>query len=443
MMDESMIPIAPGRLPGIGHAVPLMRDPLGFVKSLSQYGDIVRIYLGSLPVEVLTSPALVHQVLASQPGTFATGHGYNTMRRFLGNGLITADGDLHRTQRRMMLPMFSHQAVEGFVPAFRSIVQDCAGSWKTGRDLEFDKEMDRVVITQMAAAVFSSDLDPRSAQTLVECFPEILKGTVRSAALPAALSRIPTPGNRRYLAAIARAHPVIRALTAQSESSTTSRQNLLAQLTSARDHETGRPMGAQQIHDEIVTFFLAGTESPGTILSWIFYQLAQNPEIENQLHEELDRVLAGRPVELADLHRLPYVDRLLTEASRYYASWAFTRRALRSVQLGATTIPAGSIVMYSPYMLHHDPRFFAEPDSFNPDRWLASPTKSLPRGAFVPFGNGGHRCIGESLAGVQMTVAVATIASMRRLLHKPGETVREVAIAAVHPERLTMIPEWR
>jgi cytochrome P450 len=418
------------------------------MKSLPPHGDIVRIFLGSMPVYVLTRPEFVHQVLVGDTETFATGHGYDTMRKFLGNGLITADGALHRTQRRMMLPMFGHQAVAGFVPAFRKIAEDCVESWAVGQPLEFDREMDRVVITQMASAVFSSDMDQQEAKTLVDCFPEILKGTVRNAALPSALAWVPTPSNRRYLAAIARAHPVIKTLTDSptsnsSQASNAGHRDLLSRLMAARDHETGKPMSAQQIHDEIVTFFLAGTESPGAILSWIFYQLDQNPEMARQLHAEIDGVLDGRPIELEDMRKLEYTDRIITEASRYYASWAFTRRVLKPVRLGETELSAGSVLMYSPYMLHHDPRFYTDPEEFAPDRWLHSPVKSLPRGAFVPFGNGGHRCIGESLAGLQMTVALATIASRRRLRSAPGETVRETAIAAVHPDKLLMIPDLR
>lgn len=205
--------------------------------------------------------------------------------------------------------------------------------------------------------------------------------------------------------------------------------------------EAGQGMTDQQIRDEIVTLFLAGHETTANALSWTWYLLAQHPEVEQKLHEELDSVLHGRVPTLADLKQLPYTELVLQESMRLYPPvWNMSRQALTDVEIGGYIIPKGSEVNLNTYAMHRDPRWWDEPECFNPDR-----QSGAPKMAYLPFSTGPRVCIGNSFALMEARLILATVASRYRLrLIAEQPPVQMEPLIALRPKGgLSLIVEAR
>jgi cytochrome P450 len=197
-------------------------------------------------------------------------------------------------------------------------------------------------------------------------------------------------------------------------------------------------MTDEQVHDEVVTILTTGAETTAVALSWFFHEIAQQPEIERRFHTEIDQVLSGRTVTFADLPRLEYTHRVVNEILRRNPPLILMRRARSEVTLGGVRIPAGAEVAVSQHTLHRDPRWFPDPDRFDPDRWLPARAEKLPRGAFIPFGAGARLCPGHLFAQTEIVTVAATIAARWRLVPVPGAKVKPRLAATMQPNRLPM-----
>jgi cytochrome P450 len=183
-------------------------------------------------------------------------------------------------------------------------------------------------------------------------------------------------------------------------------------------------MTDEQVRDEAMTIFLAGHETTAVALTWTWYLLARNPRVEARLHEELARELGGRSPTVADLPLLPYTERVLAESMRLYPpAWVIGRRARVDVDLDGYLIPAGSIVVLSPFVTHRDARWYPEPLRFEPDRFTAEVRARRPRYAYFPFGGGPRVCIGEGFAWTEARLLLATLAQRVRLLRTSEQPV--------------------
>lgn len=181
--------------------------------------------------------------------------------------------------------------------------------------------------------------------------------------------------------------------------------------------EDGAFMDDKQLRDEVATLFAAGHETTSNALSWTWFLLAQHPEVEAKLHTELDSVLAGRQPTLADLPNLPYSLQIIKEAMRLYPpAWILNGRiALEDAEIGGYTIPKGSTIFISPYVMHHLPQYFDAPEAFKPERFTPEFEKSLPKYAYMPFGGGTRVCIGNAFAMMEAQLILAAIAQRFRL----------------------------
>ncbi|MGH3922351.1 MAG: cytochrome P450 [Pseudonocardiaceae bacterium] len=442
-MAAQRVPVAPGGVPGLGHGPQLVRRPLEFVTSLREQGDVVLVRVGRMPLYALTDPALVRRILTSDHASFGRGRLFERGKRIVGYGLITAEGGFHRRQRHLMQPIFTRPAMSGHTDTVRRIAVAVTQTWSPGQRVAVDSVMNDLALTAVARVLFSSDVAREAVEVIRRCVPVILRALFKHMLLPMALTSVPTPARLRFRTAHAQLHTIIDQMIAAYRVEGGDRGDLLSRLLAARDEHTGEIMSEHQVHDEVLAMFFAGVDATGAMLAWVFHELGQHPDIERRVHEEIDAVLDGNPVGYSDLAKLEYTGRVITETFRRYSPWFFPRGTLSPLELGGVHLPAGTDVMYSPYALHHDPRFFPEPDCFDPDRWLPDRAKTVPRGAFIPFGAGAHRCIGESLAVIELTVAVATITARWRLAPIAGTRVRKVATVTVHPDRLPMIAHPR
>jgi cytochrome P450 len=201
----------------------------------------------------------------------------------------------------------------------------------------------------------------------------------------------------------------------------------------ARD-EDGSGMTDRQLRDEVLTFLLAGHETTAVSLSWTWYLLSQHPEVQERLRQELSQVLAGRTPRLEDLPRLPYTEKVVKESMRLFPpAWSLARTVAKEIELAGYRLPVGSNVVMSPWILHRDPRFFEQPEQFNPDRWTADAAQHLPRFAYFPFGGGPRLCIGASFAMMEANLLLAAIAQRFQLRLVRGHPVAALPSITLRP----------
>jgi cytochrome P450 len=245
---------------------------------------------------------------------------------------------------------------------------------------------------------------------------------------------VPVPNNIRFSRAIRRLDRLMYRLIQDRRRSKDTSDDLLAMLLDLQDEE-GVGMTDQQLRDEAVTMFLAGHETTALTLSWTWYLLSRNPEIEAELHRELDEVLEGHAPKPEDADRLPFTRNVILEAMRLYPpAYAFGREALQDCEIAGYAIPAGSTIFMVPWVLHRDPRWFPDPERFNPDRWNGDFAKTLPTFAYVPFGGGPRRCIGNSFAMMEAVLLLATIARKFRVRVVPDHPVEPFASITLRPK---------
>ncbi|WP_165495241.1 cytochrome P450 [Actinomadura roseirufa] len=484
-MPPLTVPPAPGRLPLLGHAHRLFRDPVGLLQSMREAGPIAAFHIGSRPVCVIGSPELLRRVLVTEAGSFVRGLAYDRARPILGDGLATSDGDPHLRQRRLMLPSFHRARLVGYTGVMRAQAEALGRSWWNGRAVALDRSLHQASAAGALRALFRTDLDDATVAQINHCVTVFLQEIPLRSVLPRFAARLPTPGNRRFArvaerlrtivdemiderrpgraarpARIAHATPM-RAVPAQAAASPRAvrperlgrdaashapmpdgalSEDLLSMLMAARDEETGDAMTPRQLRDEIVTILAGGSETVPATLSWLYYELGRNPAVQTRLQEELDDVLGGRPIEFDDLPKLEYTRRLIDETLRLHSvAWMMSRRARTDVNLGGHLIPAGTELLFSPTTLHRDPALYPDPLRFDPDRWLSPP----PREHFVPFGAGPRKCIGVHFSYIQMTVIVATLSARWSVSPVPGTRVRERAAGALRPDHLPMTVHHR
>jgi len=213
-------------------------------------------------------------------------------------------------------------------------------------------------------------------------------------------------------------------------------------LLLAQDEDRGG-MTDQQVRDEALTLLIAGHETTANALIWSWYLLSQNPEAEAKLHAELAEVLGGRLPEFDDVPKLPYTTGVFSESLRLYPpAWAMGRRAKQDYAIGEYPIPAGSILLMSPWVSHRDPRWFPEPEKFEPDRWRPERAEKLPKFAYFPFGGGARVCIGERFAWTEGVLVLATLAQRWKMRLVPGQKVETRAVITLRPRYgMNMIAE--
>jgi cytochrome P450 len=205
-------------------------------------------------------------------------------------------------------------------------------------------------------------------------------------------------------------------------------------LMASRD-EDGNGMSLQQLRDEVLTLFVAGHETTALTLSWLFYLLAENPQVQQRLYEEIDTTLGGRTITLEDLRKMPYLKMVIDETLRLYpVGWLFPRFSAQDTRAGGYDIKQGDMVLMSPYVLHRDPRWFANPENFDPERFSEENAKSIGKYHYLPFGGGPRVCVGNSFATMELQIAVATIAQHYRLELMPNQRIEIEPLVTMRPK---------
>ncbi|WP_079057591.1 cytochrome P450 [Streptomyces cellostaticus] len=437
---------APGIFPLVGHGIALYRRPLAFLNSLPSYGDLVEIRLGPQRAWMVCHPELVSRMLKDTRTFDKGGPLFDRLRILMGNGLVTCPHQDHRRQRRLLQPAFRPSRLTEQADLMGEEAEAVCREWQAGRQVDISAAMMALTTRVISRVLFSDSLDTETAAEVRQCLAAIVHGLFIRTAVPIdALFRVPTRANRRYRWAVERTHAIITAAIAERRRGVP-RDDLLGTLLEATDgNGAGPALTEQEVHDQLVSLLLAGAETTALCLASAFSLLAQNPEAERRLHAEVDAVLAGRQRPGPDdLSRLVHTRAVVTETLRHSPpGWLFTRVTTEETELAGCRLPRGAIVLYSPYLLHHDPACFPDADRFLPDRWLPGRVAAGPHGALIPFAAGSRKCIGDTFAMAEVTIALATVAGRWRLRHVPGPVEPPRPGATLGPRSLVMICEPR
>lgn len=436
MATTTALPGPPSRFPG-AHLLAFRRDLLGFLQRLSQtYGDVATFQLGAERVVLLSHPEHIQDVLVTHHRQFIKARRGDVSRQFLGEGLLNSEGDTHRRQRRLSQPAFHRQRVAQYGTMMTNHATRLSQEWQDGDSIDAAAAMMRVTLAIAAKTLFDADVEC-DAVVIGRAISELLELSPRfSLPFAAVLLRLPLPSSRRLRQAQQVLDTTIYRIIEERRADAMDHGDLLSMLLLAQD-ETGDQTGMtdRQLHDEALTLLLAGHETTAVALTWTWYLLSQHPEVEAALHAELDAILGKRLPTVADLPNLCYTRQVFAEVLRLYPpAWLMTRRNLDDFGVGQYTLPARTFIMISPYITHHDARFFPDPDAFQPQRWASVSPDNRPRSGYFPFGGGPRQCIGESFAWMEGMLLLATLAQQWQLRLMPDHPVAMRPLVTLRPK---------
>lgn len=408
----------------LGNLSDFTRDTLGFLLETRQYGDLVRWKFGPFPAYIVNAPALMHQMLVADADQY---HKDRTSRIILnpvlGEGVFTADGDMWKRQRKLVAPAFHTKRIGAYADVMVEYANRLAERWSNGATLEVDHEMTSLTMEVISKTLFDAQVgaETQEISEQITILLSILNHRFNSL-FPTPLW-LPTAENRAFKLAIAKLDDIVARFIAQRRSGGEDKGDLLSMLLMARDDDD-HLMSDKQVRDEAITLFGAGHETTANALTWTWYLLSQNPDVEAKLHDELARVLGGRDPRIEDLANLPYTEMVVKEALRLYPpAFSVVREAAQDVTLGGYPLPKGSIILGNIYGIHRDDRYFPNPERFDPERFSPDNEKQIPKYAYLPFGGGPRVCLGNAFAMMEARLVLATIAQKYRLALAPGHEV--------------------
>lgn len=414
-------PGPPGRW-GLRNLASFARDQLGLLRHVAdEYGDVARLELLGKTYFLVSHPDDVEAVLVKHARVMLRDGHSVILERALGKGLLTSEGDLWKHQRKLMAQAFVPRRIQSYGAAMASVTAAGLGSWRDGAAINLHQEMSRLTMEVVADVLFGSGLTPADIELVRDSMETVNEFFANSPeAITLLPAWVPTPRNRRVTAAVARLDELIFRIIARRRAGE-AREDLLGTLLAAQDDDGAR-MSDRQLRDEAMTLFLAGHETTALALAHTLYLLSTHPEVERRLHAELASVVGDRLPTADDVRSLPYAERVLKESMRLYPpAWTTGREAAEDVEVGGYRIPKGAQILVSQWVVHHDPRWFPNPEGFDPDRWAPERAKDLPRYAYFPFGGGPRVCIGNRFAMLEATLMLAVIVSRWRLDLLPGQ----------------------
>ncbi len=403
----------------------MLRNPLHVLSALARdNGDIVHVKMPKRDFYLLNHPEFIEQVLVKQQSNFVKGPSLQRARIILGEGLLTSEGEEHLAQRRTLQPAFHRHRMEEYLPVMNESTLVHASNWKNRQTMDMSDEMMRLTLNIALWSFFGSAPEgtvervSKSMQTLIRLFP---------------LAQLPLPDVTwnlfpKFKQAKADLSIVTEELLKhpQSEFAKNALVNILKENSKGQFTD-------EQIHAHALTFLLAGHETTALLLAWCWDMLAHHPFAQEKLQAEVGCVIGNRFPTAEDINNLDYTRMVVKETLRMRPpAWAIGRQAVNDCEIGGQEIKAGSVVIVSQWVTHHDPRFYEAPQEFKPERWIELERTAHPRYAFFPFGGGSRVCIGEHFAMTE-TIAVLAMISRRWQVHpnntnpavpKPSVTLR-------------------
>ena len=411
------------------------QNPLEFLQNSAQrYGDVFRLRFAFLSSYLFTHPDVSYEILARQAQAFEKDPiTRRSLGRIIHQGLTVNEGEPWKRQRRLMQPAFHVSRINTYVQMMVQYTAQMLAGWREGEIFDINQELIALTLRIVAQALFGTDVMESASQVsksmafLEESFAK------ESLSLPIPYW-LPTPHNLAVNRVLQGLDILVRRIIAEHRSTGRDTGDLLSLLLLAQD-EDGSQMSDQQLHDEVLTLLLGGHETTANALVWACYLLSQHPEVARKLRDEVDAVLGQRAPTLEDLPRLQYVDQVIKETLRIYPpAWILGRQAMQDVELGGYHVRKGTMVFVSPYVQHHDPRWFEEPEAFRPERFSEENEKKIRAHTFIPFGAGPRACIGSRFTLTEQKVVLTLLAQKCKLTPPPNQRVQMEPLITIRPK---------
>ena len=408
--------------PFVGNLPNYTKDRLGLLQRIARIDDVCGMHFGPFPAILFNKPEHVHSILVEHAYDFDKGLAiHNVFRPVIGDGIFSSEGDFHRHQRKLIAPPFQPRHIASYAAIMGQYGEQIQQSWTDGAVIDVNRQMTNLTMSIIGKALFDADIFTETDE--LGAAMTVITGYVAhalSVLLPTPYSW-PLPRNLRMHKAVQIVRNRIQRFIDERRTDSTERNDLLSILLEARD-EGGQPMPDEQVMAECATLFGAGHETTAAALCWTWYLLYQHPESYQKVQQEVDSVLQGRTPTYEDLARLPYCLQVFKEAMRLYPpAYAFSRRALRDVEIDSYRVPKGRVVLIAPYTLHRREEHFPDPEKFDPERFTPEREKRLPRYAYLPFGAGPRICIGMYFAMMEGHLLLATLAQRVSFSPVPGQ----------------------
>ncbi len=381
----------------------------------ARHGDTYRVHAPGRGRDTVVIHAAedVRRVLVTNRRNYVKGAGFDRVRILLGDGLITSDGDLWARQRAMMQPMFHRRVLARLADSIATANEALLARWEAcaerGEPVNVTEDMSTMTLDIVLRSILGSDLDRLVRETGSNPFDLVVSDPAR---------------DLRFAYRFRSLTRLVAELIERRRREPQEHFDFIAMMMAARDPSSGAPMGEREMIDEVMTLVVAGHETTATGLNWTWYLLAQHPDIEARLHAELDGIPERHPLDLASSSELPYTRAVVDEALRLYPPvWVFTRRALEADTLGGFAVPAGTDVLLPTYVIHRHPRYWHDPEEFRPERFAQGGEGQGASFAYIPFGAGPRRCLGDSFAIYEMLAHLSRFARRFRLRMVPGQQV--------------------
>jgi cytochrome P450 len=376
------------------------------------HGDVVGFRIGFHDWILINDPKIVWDICVKRQREFLKPKiAKRLWSKFLGEGILAADGEKWTRNQKLVRPGFHRDRIEAYGTVIVNYTTMLADSWRESdsdqRDIQ--KDMSRLTLAIVCKTLFDADFadDENRVNRAMATLNEIMLDHIH---LPLPTPRWwPSAKNRKKVAALDEIEEIVVSIIQERKAEAVDRGDLLSMLIQARD-ENGEGLDDKQLRDEAMTLFFAGHDTTANALTWMWLLLSRHPEVEARLLDELNHVLQGRSPTFEDLRDLPYLDMVVKESMRILPSvWVFMREPAEDVEIEGYRFPKGAFLLISPYTLGHHPDLFEDPERFEPERFSRENEAKLPSGAYVPFAAGNRMCIGKSFASMEARLVLATL----------------------------------
>jgi len=427
MIDTSGFEGPRGGIFGMGNVLAFQNDPLNFLSKLAHdYGDIIHFPFGPFQAYLLKHPEYVHEAIVTQVSKL---HKFERVihpfEKFVGRGTFLLEGDEWKRQHKLVQPAFHTKRIMSYIDTILNHTERMIADWEEGQVYDMAHEMHKVTMATIGEILFNVEDIEKEAGNLADAIAILSDMTVReSSALMPVPDWVPTPRNLKENHAMETLDKFMMDIIKERQQANVDKGDVLSALIDTVDTE-GEKLTDKQIRDELLTLFVAGHETTAGLLAWCFYLLTEHQEIQDKLATEAITTLNGEMPTLETLGTLKYTEQVLLETLRLYPPvWMLpTRSPIEDITIGGHVIPKGSMVFISPWVIHHDPRFFDDPQTFDPDRFSEGYKKRIPSFAFFPFSGGSRVCIGQHLAMMEAQIILSTVIQNFKLELEPDQEI--------------------
>lgn len=424
--------------PILGHFLKRLNDPLNFYLNLSlQHGPLVRVNVGGWSVYCVSDPDGLKHVMLDHVKNYTKGKAFARLDDIFGKGLLSSDGEAWRKQRRIAQPAFHAQNLAKMYEEMLFLTQRMIQSWQDfpeNTEITISKEMAKLTLAIATKTLLGLDVSAESEKVGEALTIVLAQGNKHILSVFNFLNRLPTPQNIRGKKALKFLDSVVYRIIKQRRETNEEKMDLLALFMAGVDEDTGQKMTDRELRDEVMTFFLAGHETTANALSWLWYLLGKNPDVCKKIQQEVDSVFNGSAPRFEDLPRLSYTKQVFEETLRLYPpAWTFSRTVVEDDVLCGYKVHKGSLVVVNPYMMHHHPHYWENPEEFNPERFNKENSANRHRYVYIPFGAGPRQCIGNHFALTEALLIISQVCQRYDVSLVPNQNIKPEALLTLRP----------